>query len=70
MMSWNSYFKETFTLLAFNNFLAFETTGLIDFSLLIGNQLITYISGLLAVFGLLRSHFLADSITCSLVYLG
>ncbi len=52
MMSWNSYFKETFTLLAFNNFLAFETTGLIDFSLLIGNQLITYISGLLAVFNL------------------
>ena len=48
-MSWNSYLKETFTLLAFNNFLAFETTGLIDFSLLIGNQLITFIAGLLAV---------------------
>ena len=47
------YLRETFTLLSFNNILAIESSFLIDFSLLIGNQILVYVSGLLAVYNLL-----------------
>ena len=44
--------RETLALLSLNNFLAFETTGLIDFSLILGNQIQVYVNGLLAVYNL------------------
>ena len=47
------YLRETFALLFFLNILAIESSFLIDFSLLIGNQILVYVSGLLAVYNLL-----------------